>query len=378
MANHLHELFEHGQSVWMDNLSRDILVSGELASAIASGNIRGITSNPAIFEKAIAGNAIYDEAIAEAVRAGKDVQGVYETLAFADIQAAADLLRPVYESSNGVDGYVSIEVSPNLANDTAGTIAEAQRFWQTLDRPNVMIKIPGTAAGFPAIEATIAAGIPVNVTLLFSVADYEQTAQAYIRGLQTRAAQGQSVKVASVASFFLSRIDTKIDARLQALAAEATQADQKAKLEALMGKAAIANAKMAYQRYKEIYRTEAWQALAAKGALEQRLLWASTSTKNPAYSDVMYVDNLVGGNTVNTMPPETIDACIDHCDVRDRLEADLDQAQQVLADLTELGIDLDSVMQELQSEGIEKFVKPFASLMQSLAAKMASLQPSVV
>ncbi len=377
MANHLHELFEHGQSVWMDNLSRNILVSGELAAAIAAGNIRGITSNPAIFEKAIAGNAIYDEAIAEAVRAGKDVQGVYETLAFADIQAAADLLRPVYESSNGVDGYVSIEVSPNLANDTAGTIAEAQRFWQALDRPNVMIKIPGTAAGFPAIEATIAAGIPVNVTLLFSVADYERAAQAYIRGLEARAAQGQSVKVASVASFFLSRIDTKIDARLQALAAN-QDADQKAKLESLLGKAAIANAKMAYQRYKEIYRAEAWQALAAKGALEQRLLWASTSTKNPAYSDVMYVDNLVGGNTVNTMPPETIEACIDHCDVRDRLEANLEEARQVLADLAALGIDLDAVMQELQTEGIEKFVKPFASLMQSLAAKMASLQPAAV
>ncbi len=375
MANHLHELFEHGQSVWMDNLSRDILVSGELARAIANGNIRGITSNPAIFEKAIAGNAIYDTAIAEAVQAGKDVQGVYETLAFADIQAAADLLRPVYESSNGVDGYVSIEVSPNLANDTAGTIAEAQRFWQVLDRPNVMIKIPGTAAGFPAIEATIAAGIPVNVTLLFSVADYEQTAQAYLRGLEARAAQGQSVKVASVASFFLSRIDTKIDARLQALAATADEAQQ-AKLNALMGKAAIANAKMAYQRYKEIYRTEAWQALAAQGALEQRLLWASTSTKNPAYSDVMYVDNLVGGNTVNTMPPETIEACIDHCDVHDRLEANLEEARQVLADLTALGIDLDAVLKELQSEGIEKFVKPFTSLMQSLETKMVSLQPS--
>ncbi|NJK60619.1 MAG: transaldolase [Oscillatoriales cyanobacterium SM2_1_8] len=377
MANHLHELFEHGQSVWMDNLSRDILTSGELASAIASGNIRGITSNPAIFEKAIAGNAIYDTAIAEAVQDGKDVQGVYETLAFADIQAAADLLRPVYESSNGVDGYVSIEVSPNLAGDTAGTIAEAQRFWQTLNRPNIMIKIPGTAAGFPAIEATIAAGIPVNVTLLFSVADYEQTAMAYIRGLEALAAQGQSVKVASVASFFLSRIDTKIDARLQALAATADETQQ-AKLNSLMGKAAIANAKMAYQRYKEIYNTAAWQALAAQGALEQRLLWASTSTKNPTYSDVMYVDNLVGDNTVNTMPPETIDACIDHCDVSDRLEANLDQARQVLADFTELGIDLDVVMQELQTEGIDKFVKPFASLMKSLETKMASLQPTSV
>jgi len=372
-TNHLLELQNFGQSVWMDNLSRDLIVSGKLKEMVETQGIRGITSNPAIFEKAIAGNAIYDAAIAEGIKAGKSVNEIYEYLAFTDIQNAADILRPVYESSAGVDGYVSIEVSPNLANDTEGTIAEALRFWQTINRPNVMIKIPGTAAGFPAVERVIAEGIPVNVTLLFSVSDYEQTALAYMRGLEQRLARGESLKVASVASFFLSRIDTKIDDRLEARIKGATSEAEKEKLASLKGKVAIANAKLAYQKYKAIYETERWQALKAKGAMEQRLLWASTSTKNPAYSDVMYVDNLVGANTVNTMPPETILACADHCDVADRIEIDLDSAKQVIADIQAIGIDLDQVMAELQAEGIDKFVKPFAALMQSLENKVQQL-----
>jgi transaldolase len=357
----------------MDNLSRDIIRSGKLAEMVANQGIRGITSNPAIFEKAIAGNAIYDEAIMAGISAGKSVTEIYEDLAFTDIQAAADILRPVYEESNGIDGYVSIEVSPNLANDTEGTIAEAMRFWQTLDRPNVMIKIPGTKAGFPAIERVISEGIPVNVTLLFSVADYEQTALAYIRGLEELENKGLSVRVASVASFFLSRIDSKIDDKLEKLIAVTEAPEVKARLASLRGKVAIANAKVAYQKYKEIYDSERWQALKDKGALDQRLLWASTSTKNPAYSDVMYVDNLVGANTVNTMPPETILACADHCDVADRIEIGLEESYQVLADVRGLGIDLDQVMVELQTEGIDKFVKPFASLMQSLETKVQQL-----
>jgi transaldolase len=372
-VNHLLELQEHGQSVWMDNLSRDIIQSGALAEMVATQGIRGITSNPAIFEKAIAGNAIYDEAILAGVQAGMSVDGIYESLVFDDIQRAADILRPVFEASDGLDGYVSIEVSPNLSQDRDGTVAEALRFWEVIARPNVMIKIPGTAAGFGAVEQVIAAGIPVNVTLLFSVSDYEQTAWAYIRGLEARAAQGQSVKIASVASFFLSRIDTKIDDRLEALLREAPDAQTQEKLTDLKGKTAIANAKLAYQKYKEIYTDARWQTLVAAGAREQRLLWASTSTKNPAYSDVMYVDNLVGPNTVNTMPPETIAACIDHCDIQDRIEMDLPEAQAVVAALGEVGIDLDQVMVELQREGIDKFVKPFASLMQSLATKMSQL-----
>lgn len=373
MTNHLLELQQFGQSVWMDNLSRDLIRSGKLAEMVREQGIRGITSNPAIFEKAIAGNAIYDDGILAGIKAGKTVKEIYEDLAFTDIREAADILRSVYEESDGIDGYVSIEVSPQLANDTEGTIAEAIRFWQTIDRPNVMIKIPGTRAGFPAIEQVIAEGIPVNVTLLFSIWDYEEAGWAYIRGLEQLENKGLSVRVASVASFFLSRIDTKVDAMLDNLIRLRVSPAEKAKLESLKGKVAIANAKIAYQKYKEIYSSDRWQALKEKGAREQRLLWASTSTKNPAYSDVMYVDNLVGPNTVNTMPPETIMACADHCDVADRLEVGLEDAYQVLADVRAFGIDLDQVMSELQVEGIDKFVKPFNALMQSLENKVKQL-----
>ncbi len=373
-TNHLLELHEHGQSVWMDNLSRDIIQSGQLAEMVANQGIRGITSNPAIFEKAIAGNAIYDSAIIAGVKAGKSINDIYESLVFEDIQKAADILRPIFESSEGQDGYVSIEVSPNLSNDTEGTISEALRFWATLQRPNVMVKIPGTKAGFAAITSVISAGIPVNVTLLFSVSDYEKTAEAYIAGLESRLAKGEDIsKIASVASFFLSRIDSKIDDRLDALIKATNDESEKAKLAGLKGKVAIANAKIAYQKYKEIYASDRWQALKAKGANEQRLLWASTSTKNPNYSDVMYVNNLVGNNTVNTMPPETIQACIDHCDIDDRIEMDLQEANAVLAEIAPVGIDLDQVMVELQVEGIDKFVKPFASLMSSLETKVKQL-----
>lgn len=368
--NHLIEIAEHGQSVWMDNLSRNIIQSGELKDMVENQGIKGITSNPAIFQKAIAGNAIYDDAILAAIKADKTITEIYETLAFQDIQDAADILRPVFDQTGGKDGYVSIEVSPNLAQDAPGTVAEALRFWQTLQRPNIMIKIPGTDAGFKAVTEVIAAGIPVNVTLLFSVADYEKTALAFIHGLEQRVAKDEPIgHIASVASFFLSRIDTKIDGQLDAM----TNADP-AKISALKGKAAIANAKMAYQKYKEIYATPQWQNLQAKGAKEQRLLWASTSTKNPSYSDVMYVDNLVGENTVNTMPPETIAACIDHCDVETRIEMDLGEAEAVLQELTALGIDIPQVMAELQTEGIDKFVKPFASLMASLTEKVNQLK----
>jgi transaldolase len=373
-TNHLLELQEHGQSVWMDNLSRDIIQSGELKIMVESQGIRGITSNPAIFQKSIAGNAIYDRSISEAAQAGKSVSEIYETLAFKDIQDAADILRPIFDSSQGEDGYVSIEVSPNLYNDTEGTVAEALKFWRVLDRPNIMIKIPGTAAGFPAIAQVIGAGIPVNVTLLFSVSDYESCAIAYMEGLESRVEKGASInKIASVASFFLSRIDSKVDDYLDAKIKETTDQTEIDLLTSIKGKVAIANAKVAYQKYKEIYASDRWTALKAAGANEQRLLWASTSTKNPAYSDVMYVDNLVGANTVNTMPPETIAACIDHCDIENRIEINLDEADRVLANLAKAGIDLDRVMVELQTEGIDKFVKPFASLMNSLQAKINDL-----
>jgi transaldolase len=366
---------KYGQSIWMDNLSRNIIESGELKQFITDKGIRGITSNPAIFEKAIAGNQVYDQAIEAGIEAHKSVQEIYEDLVFSDIRNACDIFMPVYQESDGLDGYVSIEVPPNLAKDTESTIREARRYYQTIDRPNLMIKIPGTPEGLPAVEQAISEGMSINVTLLFAVESYIDTAWAYIRGLEKRAAAGEDIsKIASVASFFLSRIDSNIDSKIDSKLESADDA-AKAKLNNIKGKVAIANAKIAYQKYKEIFGSERWQALAAKGAKVQRLLWASTSTKNPAYKDVMYVDELVGVDTVNTLPPDTIDACIDHCDPANRIEANLDQAQQIIDGLKDnaVDIDLDAVMAELLDEGIDKFIKPFESLMSSLETKVKQL-----
>ncbi len=365
----------YGQSIWMDNLSRNIIESGELQQAIADKGIRGITSNPAIFEKAIAGNQVYDSAIEAGIEARRSVQEIYEDLVFTDIRNACDIFMPVYQETDGLDGYVSIEVPPNLAKDTASTIREARRYYQTIDRPNLMIKIPGTPEGLPAVEQAISEGMSINVTLLFAVESYIDTAWAYIRGLEKRAAAGEDIsKIASVASFFLSRIDSNIDSRIDSKL-ESADDNAQAKLNNIKGKVAIANAKIAYQKYKEIFGGDRWQALAAKGAKVQRLLWASTSTKNPAYSDVMYVDELVGIDTVNTLPPETIDACVDHCHPANRIETDLDKAQQIIDGLKDsaVDIDLDAVMDELLDEGIDKFIKPFESLMSSLETKVKQL-----
>ncbi len=366
---------QYGQSIWMDNLSRDIIESGELKQSITDKGIRGITSNPAIFEKAIAGNQTYDQAIEAGIKANKSVPEIYEDLVFTDIRNACDIFLPVYESTDGLDGYVSIEVPPDLAKDTESTIKEARRYYQTVDRPNLMIKIPGTPEGLPAVEQAISEGMSINVTLLFSVQSYVDTAWAYIRGLEKRVAAGEDIsKVASVASFFLSRIDVKIDQRLESKLESAT-GDTKAKLEAIKGKVAIANAKIAYQKYKEIFNGDRWETLVAKGAKVQRLLWASTGTKNPEYSDVMYVDELVGLDTVNTLPPNTIDACVDHCDPANRIETDLDAAHKIIDSLKDddVDIDLDAVMDELLEEGIDKFIKPFESLMSSLESKVKQL-----
>ncbi len=363
----------YGQSIWMDNLSRDIIESGELKELIASRGIVGITSNPAIFEKAIAGNKIYDADIEAGIKVGETVGQIYESLVFTDIRNACDIFLPVYEKTQGLDGYVSIEVPPNIAKDTETTISEARRYYEAIDRGNVMIKIPGTAEGLPAVEATIAAGINVNVTLLFSVASYVETAWAYIRGLEKLAAAGGDVsKIASVASFFLSRIDTNVDKRLDSKIAAGGNIK---KLKEIKGKIAIANAKIAYQKYKDIFGSDRWKALAEKGARVQRLLWASTSTKNPEYSDVMYVDQLVGANTVNTLPPNTIEACADHCDPANRIESNVDAAYQIIDSLKddEVAIDIDQVMNELLEEGIDKFIKPFESLMASLETKVKQL-----
>ncbi|MGA0197739.1 MAG: transaldolase [Prochlorotrichaceae cyanobacterium] len=371
------QIKNYGQSIWMDNLSRDILQSGELQELITSRNVHGITSNPAIFEKAIAGNAIYDQDIEAGIRAGKSVDKIYESLAFDDIRNACDVFLPVYEETNGLDGYVSIEVPPNLAHNTETTIAEAIRYYQAIDRPNVMIKIPGTPEGLTAVTEVIAQGINVNVTLLFSVQSYIETAWAYIKGLEKRAEQGLPLdRIASVASFFLSRIDSKIDDQLEALKTQTQDADRQAQLAATQGKVAIAIAKLAYQEYKDIIADDRWQALAAKGATVQRLLWASTSTKNPNYSDVMYVDELIGPETVNTLPPATIEACADHCTPASRIESEVEAAQALIAGLGELGIDLDQVMAELLEEGIDKFIQPFDALMNSLVTKLKQLTPA--
>ena len=367
----------YGQSIWMDNLSRTLIQSGELKQMIEERGIVGITSNPAIFEKAIMGNAAYDADIEEGIGASKSVLEIYESLVFDDIRNACDILRPVYDSSNGLDGYVSIEVPPNIANNTESTIEQARRYYQQIGRENVMIKIPGTKMGLPAVEQVISDGINVNVTLLFSVDSYVETAWAYIRGLEKRAEQGQDISnIASVASFFLSRIDSNIDARIDKKLSEGVDdLNMEARLKAVKGKIAIANAKVAYQKYKEIIQSDRWKALAEKGAKVQRLLWASTGTKNPEYSDVMYVDELVGPDTVNTLPPSTIEACADHCSPASRIETGVEEAHNLLESLKDpdIEINLNEVMDELLDDGIDKFVKPFESLIASLEEKVKKL-----
>jgi transaldolase len=367
----------YGQSIWMDNLSRTLIQSGELKQMIEERGIVGITSNPAIFEKAIVGNAVYDADIEAGISAKKSVLEIYESLVFDDIRNACDILRPVYDSSNGLDGYVSIEVPPNIANNTESTIEEARRYYAQIGRENVMIKIPGTKMGLPAVEQVISDGINVNVTLLFSVDSYVETAWAYIRGLEKRAEKGEDIsKIASVASFFLSRIDSNIDARIDKKLSEGVDdLNMEARLKAVKGKVAIANAKIAYQKYKEIIQSDRWKALAEKGAKVQRLLWASTGTKDPHYSDVMYVDELIGPDTVNTLPPNTIEACADHCSPASRIETGVDEAYQLIENLgsPDIDINLNEVMDELLDDGIDKFVKPFESLMSSLDEKVQKL-----
>ena len=379
MNNPLLEINNYGQSIWMDNLNRSLIESGELEKLIENYGLRGITSNPAIFEKAIAGNQVYDADIEAGIKADKPVSEIYESLIFKDIRDTCDRFKEIYEQTGGLDGYVSIEVDPHLARDTEGTVEEALRYYKAIERENVMIKIPGTPEGFPAIERVIAEGINVNVTLLFSVDSYQEAAWAYIRGLETRVKQDKPIdKIASVASFFLSRIDTKIDDRInERLKHIGTETlNEEARLRQVLGKVAIANAKLAYQKFKEIINTDRWQALADKGANNQRLLWASTSTKNPEYNDVMYVNELVGEHTVNTLPPNTLEACADHCDITaNPIESNVESAKQLIASLQDLdiNIDLNKVMEELLEEGIDKFIQPFDSLQQTLEDKVKQL-----
>ena len=359
------ELAGLGQSIWFDYIRREFMLSGEFQDLIDAG-VTGVTSNPAIFAAAIAGSADYDRALEALSRAGKSTVAIYETLAIEDIQNAADLLRPVYDRTNREDGYVSLEVSPTLANDTAGTIAEARRLHAAVKRPNVMIKVPATPAGIPAIETLIGEGININVTLMFSLAHYDTVAQAYILGLDKFAADGGDLAtVASVASFFLSRIDAKVDDRLAAIGSPEAKA--------LMGKTAIANAKATYQRFKETFSGSRWRQLSSRGARVQRVLWASTSTKNPTYPDTMYVDELIGRDTVNTVPPKTLQAFFDHGKVAVTVTKQVEEALAQLDQLATLGIDLGAVTEQLQEEGVEKFVTPFESLLENIAGKVAQL-----
>ncbi len=361
----LTDFVELGQAIWLDDIRRSYFDSGFLANLIAQG-LRGLTSNPTIFDKAIAGSRDYDDAMRALALAGKSVEEIYEALAIADIRQAADLFRPVYEASGGADGFVSLEVNPSLAHDTQATVAEAVRLFQAVDRPNLMIKIPATPEGLPAIEEALARGINVNVTLIFSIAQYEAVTQAFMSGLEKLVSAGGDVsRVASVASFFVSRLDTAVDKALESIRDE-----NLANIAAgLRGKIAVANAKLAYACFQGIFRGERWEKLAASGARLQRPLWASTGTKNPAYSDTLYVDNLIGPHTVNTLPPATLQAVLDHGRVARTVDVDLDQARRDIAQLAVLGIDLDAVTHQLQVEGVIAFQKSFDSLMRSITQK---------
>jgi transaldolase len=372
MANNpLNRLAALGQSVWLDYIHRDLFSSGQLRELITQDSLTGMTSNPAIFEKAIAQSAAYDEQIVELGSRGLDTLAVYEQLSLQDVQRAADEFRRVFDSTAGLDGFVSLEVNPHLAHDTAGTIAEARRLWTSLDRPNVFIKVPGTRAGLGAIKQLISEGISINVTLLFGLPRYREVIDAYLAGLEARVAQGKPIKnVASVASFFISRIDALIDPMLDKLAASGDARAAQAK--SLRGEAAIASAKLAYQMHKHVFAHERFTALKAKGAQVQRLLWASTSAKDKAYSDVKYVEALIGSNTIDTMPMETVLAYRDHGQPESRLTGQLERAREVLEALPKLEIDIDSVTQKLEDEGVEKFNQPFDKLIAAVQSKLAS------
>jgi len=366
MSNPLKQLQEFGQSVWLDFIRRGILEDGTLQRFIDDDGVLGMTSNPSIFEQAIAHSDDYSQALRFLVRQGKSVDEIYQILSVEDVQRAADIFRPVYESTQGRDGYVSLEVDPRLAYDTPGTIADAQRLWRALDRPNVMIKVPATKEGLPAIRELLTEGINVNVTLLFSVQRYREVAEIYLEAMETRIAQGLPVNnVASVASFFISRIDTLMDALLDQHPCEEARA--------LKGKIAIASAKSAYAVYQEIVQSERFKALQAHGVRSQRLLWASTSTKNPAYSDVKYVEALIGPDTVTTLPLKTLAAYRDHGRPAERLTKGIPEAQAMLAKLADLQIDLEAAMQQLEDEGVKKFVQAFEQLLSTLAQQRAAV-----
>jgi transaldolase len=363
-TNHLREIEAEGQAVWLDNISRALIEDGDLERLITEDGVSGVTSNPTIFEKAIAGTDRYADALEEAARKGMNARDAFFELGFRDIRDGADMLREVFERTEGQDGYVSFELPPELANDAEGSVEQAKVIRARIDRPNVLIKVPGTEAGVRAFEELTAAGVSVNVTLLFSVKRYEEVAEAYIRGLERRVEAGEPVdRVASVASFFVSRVDGKVDKRLEELG----RTD-------LRGKAAVANARVAYDSFKKLFAGERWEKLAQLGANVQRPLWASTSVKNPDYSDTLYVDELIGPDTVNTMPDATIEAARDHGTAARTVDKDVDQAYALLDELREIGVDFDHIVDvELVEEGVASFTKSFDSMIASIEEKAAAV-----
>ena len=373
----IHDLWDQQhQSLWLDDISRTMLRTGALQKQIQQDGIRGITSNPTIFEKAIAAGDAYDDQIADLIRAGKSSGEIFEAVEVDDIRDACDLFADLYKASGGSDGYVSIEVAPEFARDTDGTIGEARRLWSSVDRPNLMVKIPGTAEGIPAIRQALLEGISINVTLLFSVERYEQVALAYVEALEERHAKGESIEtLASVASFFVSRVDTLVDKLLdERIQAEPGVADLAGSLK---GRIAVANAKLAYQKFLQIFESDRFAPLRAARGNVQRPLWASTGVKNPAYSDVLYVETLIGPDTVNTMPSKTIDAFVDHGVIARTVDAGIDEAKQAIADLETVGVDLRAVTAQLEKEGIATFTKSFDSLISGVEGKRAALAQTV-
>jgi transaldolase len=373
MPNPWHELTDLGQSVWYDNLNRQLIVSGDLKRMVAEDRVTGGTSNPSIFEKAVGSSEVYDADIRRLVAEGKDTDAIYDELTITDVRESADVFRAAYDATSARDGYASLEVPPNLANDTEATVREARRLFAALDRPNTMIKIPGTQAGLPAIQQCLEDGININITLLFGVENYEQVANTYITALEKRAAAGKPVdRIGSVASFFVSRVDSLVDEKIERMIEIGTNG-RKMKLASLRGQAAIANAKVAYDRYRHIFAGPRWQALADLGAQTQRCLWASTSTKNPIYRDVTYVEELIGSDTVNTVPPATLDAFRDHGDVAPTLDEDIGGARHTLMALEEMGIDFKAVTDELQEQGVKLFCDSYDKARETIRQKSESL-----
>ena len=373
-ANPLKGLLAYGQSPWMDYIRRDLLTSGELKKYIDNDGLRGMTSNPAIFEKAITGGNLYADILNSPDAKKVNANGLFEKIAFREVQDACDIFKPVYAETKRRDGFVSLEVSPFLGFDTKASLAEARRLWKAVDRPNVMIKIPGTPEGLPAIRQALEEGININITLLFAQSAYEEVAEAFLSALEARAAKGQDIShIASVASFFVSRIDTLVDSKIDEKLKTTKDAGQIALLESVRGKVAIANARLTYKKYLELYGGPRWKALSAKGAQTQRLLWASTSTKNPKYRDVLYVEELIGADTVDTIPPATFDAFRDHGKLRPSLTENVEGAAKTMADLAKAGISMKEVTDKLMVDGVKLFADAFRTLLAAVG-KSAGVQ----